>query len=63
MEDLKLKHITGIIKMNGRISVHEEDYGTSFCPTVADFNRCSESYVVGISAGEGALEIHIKWEI
>lgn len=63
MEDLKLKHIAGIIKINGRISIHEDDYGTSFCPTVADFNRCAESYVVGISASDGALEIHIMNEI
>jgi len=63
MEDLKLKHIAGIIKINGRITICEDDYGTSFCPTIADFNRCSESYVVGISASEGALEIHIMQEI
>jgi hypothetical protein len=63
MEDLKLKHIAGIIKINGRIFIHEDDFGTSFSPTVADFNRRAESYVVGISASEGALEIHIMDEI
>lgn len=63
MEDLKLKHIAGIIKINGRISIYEDDFGTSFCPTVADFNRCAESYVVGISASEGTLDIHIMNEI
>lgn len=63
MEDLRLKHVTGIIKVNGRISIHEDDFGTSFLPSIADFSRYSESYVVGISACEGVLEIHIMQKI
>lgn len=63
MEDLKLKHIAGIIRANGKISIYEDDYGTSFCPTIANFNQYAESYVVGIMASDNALEIHIKNEI
>lgn len=63
MEDLKLKHIKGLIKLNGRVSIHDDDYGNSFCPTVADFERSGDEYVVGIEAEGYTLRIHIKREI
>ena len=63
MEDLRLRHIAGLVRLSGRVSIYEDDFGTSFCPTIADFNRYSERYIIGISASNETLEIHIKEEI
>ena len=63
MEDLRLKHITGLIKLNGVIHICDDDCGTSFCPTIANFERNGEQYVVGIEANNNILKIHIKNEI
>lgn len=63
MKDLKLKHITGAIKLKGRVTFCQDDFGNTFCPTVADFITYKEDYVVGIIGDANGLSIHLRNEI
>lgn len=63
MKDLKLKHIKGAVKLNGRVYFCQEDYGNKFCPTVADFDTYKEDYVVAIDADANGLNIRLRNEI
>ena len=63
MKDLKLKHITGAVKLKGKVTFYQDDFGNTFCPTVADFKTYKEDYVVRIDSDANGLNIHLRNEI
>lgn len=60
MEDLRLKHIADHIRMNGTVRLEWLDTGETFCPTVGDFIRYGDMYVISIRCNNDELSIEMK---
>lgn len=63
MEDLKIKHLTNALILNGTTRLQWKDTGESFCPTVADITRYSEFYVTKLFVRDNELVINMQSEI